>query len=190
MKRLFAAILALCLLALPACSTGEYVPTEDAEYELVYEWGALVLKENGKTIDSWKARDIFAISGGSMLDSATVQGKKPVRAFFKEMFGVGVPLSLVAQEDMPKYDAVTMEAYGLSYEDIDPDGFVYSMDTTGLRAIFVVPIELLSEETNSFFFVDRYGNYYEADPSVLSSGELRFYMINNHSGALIEHEGE
>ncbi|MBO5109784.1 MAG: hypothetical protein J6D21_03610 [Clostridia bacterium] len=171
-----------------ACSTDMYIPTENAEYELVYEWGALVLKENGKAVERYKACDVFAISGGSMLDSATVQGKKAVRAFFKEMFSDGIPMTLVTGEDIPKYDFITMEAYGLACEDVDPDALVYTIDTEGLQAIFIMPIEQTPEESKPFFFVDRYGNYYRADSTVLSGRELRFYIVSNHSNALIVHE--
>lgn len=180
----------LCMLLLTsilfcACSTGEYVPTEDAEYELVYEWGALVLKENGKTIDSWKARDIFAISGQAYLvDVVTVQGTKEIRSFFKEMFGSGVSFTLMSEEDRSNIGPYR-SVIGLSYEDVAP--FTYGESTEGLEAKFILTSVI---ETQPLIFVDRYGNYYMSDMEDLSGIDFKRYLEENYRAISIEHKGE
>ena len=192
MKRM--ALIILCLLLsvsvlFCSCGTSEYIPTEDAEYQLVYEWGALVLKENGKTVDSWKARDVFAISGDFMAYTVTtVQGKKPVRAFFRDLFGEGVSMTLISSDFLQECRPSNMTAVGISYEDIARESHTYGLSTEGLQAIFVLADEYRAEGLMPFVFVDRYGNCYRSDAEALSSLEIERYLVENYLAISVEHE--
>lgn len=174
-KKVLVCILLLTALVLCSCARGEYVPTEDAEYELKYQWGALVLKENGRTVDSWPVREVCEISGMIVAhDIVVVRGEDEVRAFFKDVFGDGVALTLTTEAAIDALAPIP-DRIRLAYEDDDPT--VIPVSEANAEATFIT--FALMRGQLPMAFMDRYGNYYVSDAEELSSKTLYRYFLDH-----------
>ena len=187
MKRILLCMILLISVLLCACNTEpKPEPSPENQYELIFEKDALVLKENGKTRDTWDVEDISAISGYVLLgfSGASTENEEEIRTMLKTLFSDGVALSLTTADvvELDSENLIQISMFGIACGFV-PDWPVKIFDDSvdfSARLYMVRPASPDHEAVHTFVFSDREGYYYTASPEDEIGELILNYMIKHH----------